>query len=273
MKMFALSLAASLFAALHPVAAFADAAAVAAKIVVPKVNFADNSLRESLEFLGQRAKALDPDGLGINIIVKAPESTAAPTAPPAPPVPAIVPPIVSPAAPGTPPPTPATPPIPLNSAAHFTLALSNVPLAEVVKYIAKLTDCTLRWDPNAVVVLAPVDGKKLEEKPRPGVPVADGLDLIKIVKPLQETKIPKIDFRETTVGESLAFLSQRAKALLPGGKGLNIVLKADAAKDRHVAFTATNISVIDALRYTAELADLEVSIEEFAVVISDPKAK
>jgi hypothetical protein len=50
-------------------------------IIIPKVDFRDVTVAEAIEFLRQRAKALDPEGTGVNIVLKLP---AEPTPAPAP---------------------------------------------------------------------------------------------------------------------------------------------------------------------------------------------
>lgn len=233
--------------------------AKAKTIVVPKVDFREASVREVLDFLGQRMKALDPAREGINIVYKTPVvDSAPPAAPPAPGIPGL-------AGGGAPAPAPAA------GQRTVTLTMQNVPASEILKYVADLTDCSLRWDPNAVVVSAPVNQQKVAEKPRPEASIGDKVNIATTVKPLQTTKIPKVDFREATVSEAFDYLGQMSRKLLPGGKGVNFVLNVGDAKDRKVTLSENNMSVIDAARYVAELAGLDVTIEEFAVVVTEGK--
>jgi len=236
--------------------------AKAKTIVVPKVDFRDGSVREVLEFLTLRAKALDPGHEGINIIYKTPVA-AAPAGTAA--APAIPGPLDGAAA------APAPAPAPAAGGRTVTLTMQNVPVSEVLKYVADLTDCTVRWDPNAVVISAPVDQRKVAQKPRPEASIGDKVNIETTVKPLQTTKIPKIDFREATVSEAFDFLGQISRKLLPGGKGVNFVLNVGEAKDRRVTLSGTDLSIVDAARYVAELAGLDVTIEEFAVVVTEGK--
>jgi len=224
-------------------------------VLVPKLDFRDATVREALEFLRMRSVALDTEGKGVNIILKMPGITTTSDAPPVPTgtvgasgasVPAI----------GTP-------------TGRVTLTLNNVPLGEAINYVSKLVDGAVRVDPYAVVITLPEKGKKAGEAPRSEVPIADGVKMDKSVKPLQVTKLPKIDVREATVSEAFDFISQRAKALLPNGGALNIVLKGTDIGNRRVTFSGTDLPIIEALRYTAELADLNLAIEEFAVVVSE----
>lgn len=221
----------------------------ALKIMIPKVDFREATVREALDFLGQRAKALDPNGAGINLIFKSPMEAADN---PAEPIPGLA----------------------ANEVTRFTLSLNNVPLGEVVKYMANLCNCTVRMDPNAVVVIAPVNGKIVPEAPRKEVPIADAVKVEVMVKPLLETKIPKVAFRDATLKECFEYLGQRAKTLLPGGQGVNLVMKVDDSKALgRVTFAANDLPLMDAYRYVAELAGLELSVEEFALVVSAPKGK
>jgi hypothetical protein len=51
-----------------------------------------------------------------------------------------------------------------------------------------------------------------------------------LVQKVNQIIIPKIDFRNVTVEEAIAFLRQKAKQLDPDGTGVNIVLKIPAAE-------------------------------------------
>ncbi len=268
MRTLALALAVSLFTAHAALSGDATAGANAKlnAIILPKIDFRDATLPEALEFVAARAGALDSAKEGVNIILKRPVAKASAPAAPAATAPPAIPGLEAPGA------APA-PPGPATTGPKVTLTLNNIPLGEVLKYLTNLTDSRLRIDPHAVVVIPPVDGKKLEERPRPEVPIADGVNMDQIVKPLQQTKIPLVELRDATVTQAFDYFTQQAKALLPGGKTINIVLKNPEAKDRLVTFKARQLPLIDALRYTAELADLEIAIEPFAIVVSDPKAK
>ncbi|MDD5199017.1 MAG: hypothetical protein PHC88_04380 [Terrimicrobiaceae bacterium] len=93
------------------------------EIRIPSINFREATVREALDYIKQRAKALDqnePDQnkRGINIVLKlGPESQAA------------------------------------DSAQRITLALTDVPLGEALKYIATAASLKIKVEPYAVAVV------------------------------------------------------------------------------------------------------------------------
>ena len=89
---------------------------------------------------------------------------------------------------------------------------------------------------------------------------------------VEKTIIEKIEFRDATVGEVLEFLGRKISAV-PGSAGkVNIVQQlSDAEKSAKVTLLLNNVPASEALRYVADLANLMVSYEKFAVVVK-PKA-
>ncbi len=112
------------------------------RIVLPKVDFRETTIREAVEFLRQISRRLDtlePDSnkKGVNIFLKLPSTSSAAasagtdiTAPGA-----------APAAPAT---TEETP---------ITLGLNNVPLYEVLRYVAAQAGLKIKIDPAAVSIV------------------------------------------------------------------------------------------------------------------------
>lgn len=90
-------------------------AALAEAIVLPVVEFAGTPLPSVLKFLQQRSRELDSEKKGLNLIL---------------------------AAPGEPAP----------EGIKITLALRNVPLSEVLRYVAELSNLRLRYDEDAAVL-------------------------------------------------------------------------------------------------------------------------
>jgi hypothetical protein len=246
----------------------------AAKLVLPKVDFRESTIREALEFLQQRSRALDPKGAkggGINIILKD-EANAGPVAiprkpPGPPPIPGLE--------PGPAPAAPAAPAVG-GATTKITLALNNVPLTEVLKYIANLSNCRIRWDENAVVFIAPAPGKMdvPEAKPRTELKVTAGAEAMVAKLKGPDYVMPKVDFRETSAREAFDFLSQRAKALGKEPAGISFVLKFEDGRELPtITYAASHLPFLDVIRYTAELGGLEVTVDPFAIVLTPQKAK
>jgi general secretion pathway protein D len=90
-------------------------------IIIPRINFTDSSIRESLDFLKKRSIELDetesdPDLKGVNIVLKVP--------------------------PGSP-----------EENAQITLEIENVPLKAALEYVAQAAGLKIKIDPYAVVVV------------------------------------------------------------------------------------------------------------------------
>jgi general secretion pathway protein D len=108
------------------------------RIIIPRVDFRDATIRQAVSFLQQRSRDLDasetdPERRGINIVVKLPVSAAAAPAPD----------VLeteegAPAAPFA------------SGDNRITLNLSNVPLYEALRYVATLAGLKVKVEPFAV---------------------------------------------------------------------------------------------------------------------------
>jgi general secretion pathway protein D len=122
------------------------------EIKLPKVDFREATVREAMEFLQQRARTLDPEGLGVNIVLKLEEQGGVVTPPPAPaPAPGLAIPGLD--VPGAPPAAVGGPVVSGGSGTRITLTLNNVPLIEVIKYIVNLANLKYKVDPYAVYIV------------------------------------------------------------------------------------------------------------------------
>ncbi len=91
------------------------------EIIIPRVDFRDATIREALDFLKQRAIALDiteadPSRRGINIVLKVPPDS-------------------------------------LEAEARITLSLNDIPLRAAIDYVAKAANLKLKIEPYAVAVV------------------------------------------------------------------------------------------------------------------------
>ena len=122
-----------------------------AEIRLPKVDFRDATVREAMEYLNQRAKALDTENVGVNIVLKLDDNGGGAAPAPAAPAPGGV------AIPGLDAGAAAAPAAaPVNSgtgSTRITLALNDVPLIEVIKYITNLANLKYKIDPYAVYIV------------------------------------------------------------------------------------------------------------------------
>jgi hypothetical protein len=244
----------------------------ASGIVLPKVDFREATIREAVEFLRLRSKTLDPLGKGVNILVKGDE----PKAPAGAPVRAI------PGIPGLPErgalPAPAPGEQAPDAPTRTSLTLNQVPLPEALKYLASSANYQIRWDEHAVVLIAPEHGKAAPPaEPRPELNMAAGVPKA-ILEKLQQITLPKVQFAHSTPRDAFDFLMQRARALDPDGAGIPIAVKGDRPDGlrpddaQFLTFTAENLSLIEILRYVAELSGNELVIEPAGIFIG-PKKK
>jgi hypothetical protein len=79
---------------------------------------------------------------------------------------------------------------------------------------------------------------------------------------------PKVDFRDATLREIVAFLVAKSQALDPAGKGVDVVLgKLGKASDARITLDLNNVPLSEALRYVAALANCEMHADEHAITI------
>lgn len=124
-----------------------DTAEITAKlnrIIIPKIDLQDTTVREAVDFLKQQSRAHDTgagasgDRKGVNIVLKL-NPTAAPAEGAAPE-----------AAPGT---EAAAAPTGGDASTRVTLSLSNVPLIEAIRYLTELAQLKYKIDPYAVSIV------------------------------------------------------------------------------------------------------------------------
>lgn len=118
------------------------------RIIIPKIEFREATIREAIDFLKQKSRDLDPDPdpahRGVNIVLKLEGSPGAPAALPTEPAPGGVPGLTPEPAGG----------VSVNpSDVRITLSLSNVPMMEALKYITNLANLKIKIDPYAVAVV------------------------------------------------------------------------------------------------------------------------
>lgn len=143
-----------------PIKSTAAVQAKLERIIIPKIEFHDATVREAVDFLKQKSRELDtqepdPARRGVNIVLKL-ESTpglgaaAAPAAAPAAPADQV--PGIQPAAPAAASAAPAGSSI-VPSEAKITLSLTNIPLSEALRYITNLAGLKVKIDPYAVTIV------------------------------------------------------------------------------------------------------------------------
>lgn len=123
------------------------------KIIIPRIEFKDATIREAIDYLKAKSRDLDddpnPERRGVNIVLKLDSPYRTPgvsaTTSTAPIIPGLEPAVV----PETTVSAPSTEP----GSSPITLSLSNVPLIEALKYITSLADLKFKIEPYAVSVV------------------------------------------------------------------------------------------------------------------------
>ncbi len=127
------------------------------RIIIPRLDFRETTIREAVDYLRQTSKKLDtlePDASkkGVNIFLKLPSAAASagvggadilPPPPGAAPLPGEAP--AAPAAPAT------------TEDTQITLALNNIPLYEALRYVAAQAGLKIKIDPVAVSIVPLTD--------------------------------------------------------------------------------------------------------------------
>jgi len=92
------------------------------------------------------------------------------------------------------------------------------------------------------------------------------------IRELEKIILPEVKLNEVTVREAFVYVSQKIGAARGDNKPYNIVVAVsdEALKDKRVTLSLTSIPATDAIKYVAELVNLQVTFDQFAVRISQP---
>jgi len=191
------------------------------KTRIPKIDFQDSTVREAIDFLIKKAKDLGPpEPRGVGIPLRIPEGEARVVHPP----PAV-------------PPLPGFPDGTGGSGTRITLKMTNATLEEILREICHLAK--LRWNvgPNGPY-FTPLSPSKAVIEPELSPSAQRALRA-----KLRNTRIPKVDFKDSTVREAIDFLVKKSKDLDPEPRGVGIPLRisGDKADVAHVAPPAAEI--------------------------------
>lgn len=89
---------------------------------------------------------------------------------------------------------------------------------------------------------------------------------------LQKIVFPQIQFRDATVTEAVDYFRMKSRDLDPSGpespsKGVNIVVRGAQSSSAKITLDLKQVPLGEALKYTAELAGMEVRVESFAILL------
>ncbi len=194
-------------------------------LIIPRLELRDATVQEALNFLQRKSIDLDgaepdPAKRGVKIVLN----------------------LAAPLDPTIDPPT-----SPANMAdARLTVALTNIPLMEALRYVTGLANLKFRIGANAVEVipqhaLAPPPGQEVKVPPSapvrsskppspPVAPLAPSDPRKKITDKLNTIIIPQLDLRDATLHDAVAFLVKKSAELDvtepdPAKRGINMVVQ------------------------------------------------
>lgn len=146
-----------------------------------------------------------------------------------------------------------------------SLHLSNAPMSDVIHYLCDVSGVGCRLEENAILIVAADRGIE--------IPRSEPDDYIS--EKLKGIIIPAIEFQDTPLSDASEFLRIKGIELDrieadPAKKGVNILIGPGVKGDTRLTLTLSNISLHDAIRYTAELSRAKLRIDGSAVVIVAP---
>lgn len=136
----------------------------------------------------------------------------------------------------------------------FSLDLREVPLGDAIRYVAELAGLEMRVEPYAILV-AP----KASTTPRPANAQASS-----------PIVLPQVVFRDATLDEATTFMRIKSREVDPAGKGVNILVK-PGGNDAKLSLSLKQVPVNEALRYIAELANHQLTLEGNTFILTPAK--
>lgn len=84
----------------------------------------------------------------------------------------------------------------------------------------------------------------------------------------EEIILPKVEFKEATLKEAVEFFRVKSRTNDGSGKGVNITLSSDAENSGvRLTLSLKDVPLSEALRYTAELSNMELTADEFTLFL------
>jgi len=148
--------------------------------------------------------------------------------------------------------------------ASLTLNVQKIPLSEAVKALAQLADLEIK-----------VEGGTIHLKSKGGEATAGGtlpspLDVarpggkaVKLPAKAERLVLPELKLQNMSPAEAVRLIASKAKEADPQRKGVVINLTGGAElHEAGITLSVRRIPVAEALRALAQLADLEITVEE-----------
>lgn len=110
--------------------------------------------------------------------------------------------------------------------------------------------------------------------PGTAVPAAPAAPKSPLIVKAESIVIPTVQFRSATLPEALEYLRAKAREFDPDKKGVSILIReSDVPPNVSITMDLKDIPLTEALRYTAELSELEVVAESYAFILKRKTAK
>jgi beta-lactamase regulating signal transducer with metallopeptidase domain len=198
-------------------------------IIIPTVQFRGATLKEAIEFFRVKSREADPAKKGVNIVLSADAA---------------------------------------KSQARLTLDLKDVPLSEALRYTAALSELELRADAVSVILTKPAPGARALT---PAVtPIQPAVPPVKSAA-LEKAKtiiLPQVTFASASAAEAVEFFRIKAQQADPEKKGVNILLAGGSPpKVSQITLDLKDVPLSEALRYTAELLEMDLVAEDHALYL------
>ena len=118
-----------------------------------------------------------------------------------------------------------------------------------------------KLDPKNQVAIGFLKKIAVDEKNKPQVTT--------LQKQLEKLIIPRVEFREATLGSALDFLKQAAAKNSDGKVAVSFVvqLPEEQAKTQTVTLALANIPYSEVLRYLGEVAKVDFTYDKYAIVV------
>ncbi len=213
-----------------------------ASVVIPQIKLEEVPLRDALVLLQQQSRQQDPEKKGIHFILD-------PSAEP-------------------------------RQDALITLKLTQVPVAEALRYITQLGGVAYVTEADSVRILSLEKIQELEAfaSPRdtsPGSASAESMAAkVDLFQRLMDTRIPLLEFRESSLEDAIKFIQQKAVELDPDKRAVNVVFDPSVEKGvtRKITCSFRNVSLMKAFGFATEVTGLSFEISDNSVLILQPPA-
>ncbi len=149
----------------------------------------------------------------------------------------------------------------------ITLNLRSVSLGQALWFIGEIGELNFNFDQHAIIVSKPAEWRKV---PAPRV-AADR----SVIEKVNRITIPRVEFTEIPLEDAVDFLRSFSIELdeaepNPQRRGVNIVLLPNTGEKTvpEITLSLSDIPLAEVIRYTAQLADFEVRLENGAVLLA-----